>query len=322
LIVPNPSGARGVYILSWDGIFGLCKPTVFDRRLSEAIANLRGVTPEAIRHTAREVATEGMAGRGALTAARSALKSEQDAQLQANYDLLLQVVRQIEPTGENAIPPEQDRPAEVERRAKRAVALIAPSLHCSPEAVVERLEQVALIFASVGVGRSSARIPSAIANIIRIRNEIKRFAESSDDCATEAALIANAADLTILMAKETLADTQELARNISMLLNRWVSEPDVLAQLLARPDWLLDGWDRICALWDTAPEEASTLAEMAALVPVVPREADAWLSQRLGLIVDLPKYRSRLVQPMEDWRTGVTVCDDIARNESLLEKTV
>jgi hypothetical protein len=35
LIVPNPSGARGVYILPWDGISGLCKPTVHDRRLSD-----------------------------------------------------------------------------------------------------------------------------------------------------------------------------------------------------------------------------------------------------------------------------------------------
>jgi hypothetical protein len=289
---------------------------------SPTISLLRGVSPEVIRHTAREVAAEGLAGRGALSAARNGLQNEKEARLLANFGLLLEVVRQIEPKGNNAIPPEQDRPAEVERRAKHAVALIAPSLRCSPEAVVERLEQLALIFASVGVGRTGARVPLTIANIARVRNEMMRFAEHSDDFGAEADLIANAADLTILMAKETLADTQALARDVSALLARWVVEPDVLAQLLARPDWLLDGWDRICALWDVAPEAGATLAEMAALVPVVPREADAWLSQRLGLIVDLPKYRSKLVQPMEDWRTGMTVCDAIARNESLLEKTV
>jgi hypothetical protein len=322
LIVPNPSGGRGVYILPWDGISGLCRPTVHDRRLSETVAMLRGVTPQMIRHTAREVAAEGLAGRGALTAARSALRNEQEACMQANYDLLLHVVRQIEPKGENRIPPEQDRPAEIERRAKRAVARIAPSLCCSPEVVVERLEQLALVFSSVGVGRNSARIPAAIANIVRVRNEMMQFAERSDDNGAEADLIASAADLTILMAKETFADTQLLAHDISVLLSRWVVEPDVLAQLLARPDWLLDGWDLICALWDIAPEVGTTIAEMAVLVPVVPREADAWLSQRLGLIVDLPQHRSRMVQPMEDWRTGTTVCDVIARNESLLEKTI
>jgi hypothetical protein len=101
---------------------------------------LPGVTPEVIRHTACEIAAEGLAGRGALTAARGALKGEQEARLLANFDLLLEVVRQIEPKGQNPIPPEEDRPAEVERRAKRAVPRIAPRLRCSPEAVVERLD--------------------------------------------------------------------------------------------------------------------------------------------------------------------------------------
>lgn len=322
LVVVNPSGGRGVYIVPWDGIPGLCKPTIHDRRLCEAIAGVRSVTPEVIRHTAREVAAEGLAGRGASSAARSGLQDEQQARLLANFDLLLEVVRQVEPRGQNPIPPEQDRPVEVERRAKRAVALIAPHLRCSPEAVVERLEQLAAIFASVGVKRSSARIPSAIADIVQVRNEVMRFAEGCDDFGPEADLIIHAADLTSMMAKETLADTQALIRDISVLLNRWAVEPDVLAQVLARPDWLLDGWDRICALWQITPDKCAALDEMAALVPVVPREVDAWLSHRLGPAVDLPKFRSRLVQSREDWRTGETVCDDIARNETLLEKTV
>ena len=98
------AGVRGVYILPLGNISGLRKPTVHDRRLAETIAMLPGVTPEVIRHTACEIAAEGLAGRGALTAARGALKGEQEARLLANFDLLLEVVRQIEPKGRKSHP--------------------------------------------------------------------------------------------------------------------------------------------------------------------------------------------------------------------------
>lgn len=93
-------------------------------------------------------------------------------------------------------------------------------------------------------------------------------------------------------------------------------------QLVARPDWLLDGWNRICALWTSASNQEDAIGEMVALVPVIPREADTWASYRVGHLVDLPQYRSTVVRQFEDWRTGVAVTDLIARNKSLLEQTL
>ena len=49
LVVQNPSGGRGVYILSWDHISSLYTLTLNDRRLIEAVVKLRGVTPDTIR---------------------------------------------------------------------------------------------------------------------------------------------------------------------------------------------------------------------------------------------------------------------------------
>jgi hypothetical protein len=72
LIVPNPTGGAGVYILPWDDVAALCRPTVHDRQLSKAVASLRTVTPAMTRRVAREVAVVGLAGRGAAAAARSA----------------------------------------------------------------------------------------------------------------------------------------------------------------------------------------------------------------------------------------------------------
>jgi hypothetical protein len=322
LVVPNPSGGRGVYIVGWDDIPSLCSLTLHDRRLTAAIGRLRGVTPETIRLTARDVAAEGLAGRGAIAAARLAAERDNLAALQANFDLLLELVRQTEPKGENPVPPEKDRPAEVERRGKRAVARIAARLGCTPEAVAETLEQLARGFASVGVAHL-ARITAEIAAVASMRREIADFAEQHpDDAAHEAQLVNSVADLTIMLANATVTDARALTADMGALLRRWGNEQDVLAQLLARPDWLLDGWAHICALWQTAPANPQTITEIAALVPVVPREVDMWLSQRLGLAVDLPRYRRKVVQEMEDWRTGLTVYDLVARNEKVMEKAL
>ena len=48
LIVANPSGGRGTYILPWVGICRLCHPTVHDTRLYQRIAGSQGVTPASI----------------------------------------------------------------------------------------------------------------------------------------------------------------------------------------------------------------------------------------------------------------------------------
>jgi hypothetical protein len=322
LVVQNPSGGRGVYILSWDHISSLYTLTLNDRRLIEAVVKLRGVTPDTIRDTAREVASEGLAGRGAVTAAKKARDSDDLERLQANFDLLLELVRQTERKGECTLPPEQAPPLELEQRGKRAVARMAPKLGCTVDAIATALEQLAALFRGVGV-RQPARVARAIGSLIRVRREIIKYADSNpEENANEAILVANAADLTIMLAKSTLADAQATTGNIAALLRNWARDPGEIARLLARPDWLLDGWDRIGALWDTTPDTADTLVEMAALVPVVPREADHWLSYRLGNAVDLPRYRSKVVQQLEDWRTGVTVSDLVSRNEALLEKTL
>ena len=322
LVVANPSGGRGVYIIAWANILDFCKLSMNDRRLIDAIAKLHGVTPDAIRHVSRDVAAEGLAGRGVVAAAQQAQKSDDLARLQANFDLLIELVRQTEPKSEDLAPPEQARPAELEYRGRRAVARVAFSLGCTPDGAATALEQLATAFQGTGV-RHSARIPREIEKLTRVRQAIIQFAEANPTVGTnEASLLSNAADLTIMLANATLADALALTSDIKALLRKWTCSPEAITQLLSRPDWLLDGWNRICALWLSAPELEQTLIEMAALVPVVPREADQWLSYRAGRLVNLPQYRGKVVRQLEDWRTGVTVADLVARNEVLLEKTL
>ena len=88
LIIPNPSGGRGVYIVALGHIYDFCPLTLNDRRLADAIINLRGVTPEIIRHVARDIADTGLAGQGAAAAAERAREGDSIGKLQANFDLL------------------------------------------------------------------------------------------------------------------------------------------------------------------------------------------------------------------------------------------
>lgn len=324
LIVPNPSGGRGVYILPWEDLNALCRPTVHDARLTAVIANAQGVTPTTIRKAARETAALGLAGRAAATAARTADKTERQASLTANFELLLALVRRVEAPGEHAIAPEAERPVELERRARRAIAKIAPELGRTTDAVANALEQIAVLFSAVGIGAASSagRVPVLLARLLRMRAELQAVMEAgSGDAAQEADLVAGALDLTTNCTKIVLADIRTASADIVALLRRWLVEPEPLAQLLARPEWLLDGWDRIAALWETAEANrgpVETLGEICNLIPAVPREIGSWVSHQLNIDTEVQRHHRKVVL-LEDWRTGRTVLDVIHRNETLLE---
>ncbi len=321
LIVPNPSGGRGVYIVPWEGIAALCRPTVHDARLSAMVATVHGVTPATIRKAAHSAAAQGYAGRAAAAAARVAEQADHQAGLITNFSLLLELVRSIEPKGENATPPERAHPAELERRARRAIAIVAPELGRTPESVAAALEQISVLYSGIGLRANTqgARLPTLIAHLMKVRQELAAFMEANPgDAAGEADLISGAIDLTTACAQATMVDGYKAASDIKELLRLWIVEPEQLAQTLARPEWLLDGWDRLAALWETrAAATEATLTEMCNIAPVVPREAGNWVSQHINVEGDMMRHRRRVVL-FEDWRTGRSVIDLIARNEAVL----
>jgi hypothetical protein len=228
------------------------------------------------------------------------------ARLTANFDLMLELVRQIEPKDGNWVPPEADRPSELERRAKRAIEVTGSRLGDSSELVVASLERVATIFAGIGVGRNirTARIPATIASIMQLRQELVEHAQRhADNNGPEADVVASVADLTTTLARIMLAQAQALTGDIVALLRRWVIEPEALAKLLARSDWLLDGWDRICALWRTAESHLGrgrALIEMAGLVPLVPHEVVEWTDQQIEVDATYLLCHRRKVVLLED----------------------
>jgi len=320
LIVPNPSGGRGVYILPWGGVCQLCRPTVHDTRLNEGVAALRSVTPATIRQAARQVAAEGLAGQDARAAADTAVTAEYQDRLLTNFLLLLALVEQVDPAGLGSVPANRARTAELELRAKRTVAGIAPRLGLPVEAIATGLEELAAMLAGIGVPGQSPppRIPRLLEVLRQMREDAGAWArERGDESGAQAQMVAVVADLTIACATKTLTEAYSLTADMAGLLREWGNAPDKLAQRAARPEWLLDGWEQICLIWHCAADDASrrsALAEMALLVPVLPKEASDWVGIKID--DDMVLRFRKSVSLNQDWRTGAQF-DRIARNEKL-----
>jgi hypothetical protein len=210
LIVPNMSGARGVYILPLEGIYALCSPTLHDRAINARIGALRSLTPTTIRQAAQSVAAEGLAGPDAARAATAAMTCDQQQGLFAHFELLLEFVRQVEPRGPDWVPPEQSDQAELARRARRAFAQLAPRTGLSAESLMSKMEELGHLIEGVGIGRQAptARLPGLIAMVEELRLHMLQWQHvCGAEGSTDAAIVEATAELTIQAARITLEAT-------------------------------------------------------------------------------------------------------------------
>jgi hypothetical protein len=323
LIISNPSGGRGFYIVPWAALPEVCSPTLHDRRLWQRLTDQVGVTPSLVRETARAVAAEGLAGRDAAAAVARSQGEETAARMRANYLLLLDLIRRSETAEEAAVPPQADSPANIERRARRAVARFAPRIGVSADVVAAWLESLAGAFCGVGVpgDPTESRTRRLLRQITTLVEEIDLWVAQSPMPGEEhaATLVTDAARLTAQCATAAFRDLDGLLSDTATLLRAWREDSSALARRATRPDWLLDGWQLIADLWrDAEPESrAGALWEMALLAPVMPREVEEWLG--IAEDWDRPLRLRRLVRANEDWRSGRMI-EVVARNERLRAK--
>jgi hypothetical protein len=326
LILSNPSGGVGHYVIPWHAMPEVCSPSLHDRKLFEQVSRLNPPTPAAIKAAARDVAREGWAGKAAAQAATDAHNEEQRRRLLTHFQLLLRLTRQVE--GPGASPPiESDSRANQQARAKAALGRVATRFQVSPEQVPAWLEQVATIYAEHGVGDLAADAPTP-----RRMRELKALADavtaharvtSRPEEASCADLVSEAAQLTLRSAQEPVARIEAMLNDIPDLVMRMGQDPRSLFALAAQPDWLLDGWTTIHDLWSVAPPawRGHALAEMADLIPVIPREVRDWSGDgsewsEAGSPYAAMARRHRYVLAREDWRSG-RMMDLMARNERL-----
>ena len=324
LIILNPSGGRGVYILPWSSIGVFCHPTMHDCIFAEHIAGYSHVTPTIIRRVARKIAADGLAGESAAEAAALAAASEKADLVVANYKLLMllfdQAGQDLAAFGEH-VPSLAEDPA---ARLRMTVNLVSARIGRSSDWTAAALEDMADTMSGIGLGEdgAKARLQRQMDRLRHMVADIHSWtAARQEDSMTEyGALIGSVANLTLSMAETTLAAVRALTKNMEVLLQGWASNPDRIRELASRPEWLLDGWDTICSIWQHARgdhSQALALAEIVGLVPVTPKEAATWTGFD-NQVLDREMLRHRRIVPFnQDWLTGESVFDLIARNEQL-----
>ena len=321
LVIPNPSGGPGVYIMGWNAIPALCRPTLHDRQLSERIAAVSNIVPSTIRRVARDVAAEGLAGEEAMAAALTADNTDKHDRTVTNFLLLMALVDQIAlfkdaPSGE----------PDMETRARTTVARIAPSIGRSADWVATALESLGDAMAAVGIAGqpTPSRVPRLVALLEATCASLSAWSrtQKAADHAAYVEMIGTAAGHTLTLAREAIARTRGMTQKLTELLRRWAADSDSIVRLTTQAEWLLDGWEQICLVWRCAQDDASrraALIEIAQLVPVIPLEARHWSD--IVVDVDIATRLRRTIPLNEDWRTGAVVFDLIARNESIRAAT-
>lgn len=320
VVITNPSGGRGNYVVPWAALPEICSPTLHDRRLWQRLSDQTVVSPPTVRETARAVAAEGLAGREAAAAVARAVNEDGAARMRANFLLLLDLVRRTETREEAVVLPQADTPVQIELRAKRAVARFAPRLGVSAEIIAAWLEAIAAAFCGVGIPGDPglSRTRGLVAALKAMIAEIELWVAQSADPGEQhgAVLVMDAARLTLSCAATAFKDLDGLLSDTPTLLRAWREDSTDLGRRASRPDWLLDGWQVIIELWRDADPvlRQGALWEMALLAPVMPREVEEWLGIEEDW--DRPTRLRRVVRANEDWRSG-RMLDIVARNERL-----
>ena len=318
LVVPNPSGGRGVYVVEWERVSEMCKPTLHDTRLGAALEThhrLHGeMVPCEIRRLTRNVVREGLAGRDAAASAKAAAAVAEN-HVADTHRRLMRALVEADGGGAGA------DDAGLAARARRAMAPMALESGRDVDDLTAGLERLAHLAADLGTDAPEAGgfVPQGLAALSQLISNLGRRANPQGGTdGRSAAFVVTNAELTTTLVRRAAQTARARVWAMPRSLADWMQRPAPFVEAAARPEWLLDGWTRICLLWDAAPDGTPpcvTIGEMAALVPPIPPQADDWLG--------LPPGTATKANPTQRGAHGALAqegrgMDIVARNERLL----
>ena len=327
MLMPNPSGGRGLYVFDLAAAPEVTTLTVHDRLLLDRLLELPAPSPSEIRRVAQEVAIEGAAGRRAAREASAAADADATMGLLTRFHL---VTRLLQEAGLESIDWRGFRGDDRELRLtiRSHLAKVAPRLGIPVDGLFERIEAIADVATAVGSppDPASGRNETMLARLRTFVQSLGQWsAGETGTTAADATAVRGVAERALRDAQAAQADACELLDQVVRLLRGWQERAgERMRDTLTRPEWLLDGWGQVCGLWESvARDERSlqreTLQQIRASLPMLdPSDREAASGVDGG---DIRFDRGRRVKMNEDWRTGLAVMESRTRAELLRAAT-
>jgi hypothetical protein len=186
------------------------------------------------------------------------------------------------------------------------------------------IEALAGVFMPLGKRDDSVtgHTRAAMAELQSFIKEIDQWLAPGRDNARglRAEFLLRKAKLTLMCTQAAINELDRVLDDTTILLRAWQRDQASVLRRASRPQWLLDGWDIIIALWRQSEpsDREATFWEMSHLVPELPKEVEGWAGFPEGgssLRLESPA----MIQGL-DWRRSRPL-EFIARNETLLTGT-
>ncbi len=268
-LLPNPSGGRGIYVVSWASIAEYASPTLHDVVLAGRLAELPVIDPPSVRSLAQAVGSEGYAGRAVAEAAERAAAREQGERLRLWSRLLMALI-----DAAGLLP--EERIGHLQKLGQAGPCLMTPGL----EALSIRLG-----WTPAGLFDALARLSAAYTPVLpngRFAVLLTRFDRMRGEIAHEISLLRadRGSDHDLPAPLRRLLPDLERCRHhgqsvfdaAASLLERpldllilWQAGPIAPLRLIADVETGLDGWDRIAALWMSATSATARIAVLPEL---------------------------------------------------------
>ena len=315
------SARPGLNILPWSEVATARGITRHDLALGQKLNNIPTITPANVRAATLEVADQGLRGSAARNWARDYQTNDRTALRRVFFLQLTDLIRRTERKGEEKVAPEDETLSYLRPRIGRAIGRFCKPLGLKIEEVEEATETLASVLMPFGKPRDFVigHVRQALLDLQGFVRELELWAapRRGSPRGSGAEFVLRKASLALRCAEAAIADLDEFAEDTTQLLRHWLKAPQSVQDRAARPEWLLNGWDIVIALWRQSEpsDREACLLEMSHLVPHLPKEVETWLGYPEG------SSRVRLEMPPVfdglDWRASRPL-EFAARNEALL----
>ena len=321
LILANLSGQPGNNVLPGAKLLATPGLTAHDQALWQKLRELTDFAPEKIREAMIAIAAEGWRGRAAAACAEEQKTADITALRRMFFLLLTDLIRRTELPAEAKVPPEQESLIYLRPRIGKAVARIAKRYSMTTEAVEAAIEALASVFMPLGKHNDSVtgHTRVAMAELQSFIKELDQWLAPRRDNARglRAEFLLRKAKLAFICTQAAINELDRVLDDTTILLRAWQRDQASVLRRASRPQWLLDGWDIIIALWRQSEpsDREACFWEMSHLVPILPKEVEGWSA--------FPEGASNIRQEQAisikgtDWRRFRPL-EFSARNETLL----